>query len=380
MAAQGPLAQPVEPVEFAPWREERSDGSTRRYSATFPSPVRTGITNNDAVQVQVVLPLEGNEPFPVVVILHYWGATDSRLEESLASRLAAQGVSSVIVPLPYHLSRTPPGSRSGEYAVRADADALSQTILQSVLDVRRTLDWIESRPEFNPRRIGVAGTSLGALIAAAAFAVDHRLDASVYLLGGVDFAGILWNSSRVVAHRDSLRRQGFSQQSLRERLAPYEPLTYMQPDDRPSYVIGARHDTVVPVASTEALIRALGDPHVLWIDTGHFGGALVLNPLMESVSRFLVASLDGRPFTAPSRLYAPTVRIGVLADPLDGVQVGLGVDVWRLTPNGELTAAVFATPRDVQVLLGFEVSRGLWASGVFKTRRTTWGLFWHTVL
>lgn len=380
MASQGPLAQPIERIEFASWREVRGDGTTRRYIASFPSPVQTGVPRNDEVQVHAVLPADRRGPHPVVVVLHYWGASDTRLEDTMASRLAELGVASVLVPLPYHLSRTPPGSRSGEMAIRADTEALSQTILQCVLDVRRTLDWVQSRPEFDSQRIGIAGTSLGALVAAAAFAVDDRLDASAFILGGVDFAGILWSSSRVAGHRESLRRQGYTEDRLREKLAPYEPLTYLQPTERPAYVIGARHDTVVPVASTEALIQALGDPHVLWIDTGHFGGVFVLNQLLQSASRFFAASLNDRPFSPPSRLYAPTIRIGALADPLDGVQVGMGVDLWRISPDGKLTASVFATPRDIQGILGFEVSRGLWLSGIAKTRRTTWGVFWNVVL
>jgi hypothetical protein len=61
-----------------------------------------------------------------------------------------------------------------------------------------------------------------------------------------------------------------------------------------SFVIGAQFDIVVPTEDTEKLVRALGHPRVFWLNTGHFGGALVQRPLFRMVRRYLVARFTAR--------------------------------------------------------------------------------------
>jgi dienelactone hydrolase len=111
---------------------------------------------------------------PVVLITHYWGARDLRAEVSLATELAQLGIGSAIMSLPYHLSRAPKGTRSGDMAIQPDPEKLKATLVQSVLDMRRTLDFLATRPEFRRDQIGLAGTSLGAIVASLAYAVEPR--------------------------------------------------------------------------------------------------------------------------------------------------------------------------------------------------------------
>jgi dienelactone hydrolase len=343
--------------------------------------VSTGYVENDTVRLRVFTPTDSFGPVPIVVLLHYWGATDTSLERSAARRLAEAGIASVIVPLPYHLDRTPPGVSSGSMAVRPDVDALINTMVQSVLDVRRAVDWIETRPEFRHDQIGITGTSLGALVTALSFAVEPRFAAASFMLGGVDVAHIIWHSSRVVSQREELRRQGFTEDRLREALAPIEPMNYLQPTDkRPSFVIAAKYDTVIPPADAEKLLTRLGNVKTTWLDTGHYGGALVQAKLVTTVSRFFSQTFRGTDFNAPDSLYAPTIRWGIGLNDETGLQVMAGIDVWRLKANGETFASVMITPRGGQGFLGQTVSKNF-AIGIAVTRkRTTVGMLWSIVL
>jgi hypothetical protein len=247
--------------------------------------------------------------------------------------------------------------------------------------VRRTVDWIESREEFRHDQIGISGTSLGALVSALAFAVEPRFAASCFLLGGVDIAHILWHSSGVVAQREELRRKGYTENRVRRELASIEPLNYLQKTDmRPSFVIAAKFDTVVPASDAEKLIAALGSPQVTWLDTGHYGGAIVQSKLINTVSRFFSQTFRGPGFKAPGTLYAPTIRWGLGLNDETGLQVMAGLDVWRLKANGETFATFMVTPRGAQGFIGQTVSKNF-AIGVSVTRkRTTWGVLWSIVL
>ena len=63
--------------------------------------------------------------------------------------------------------------------------AYTTWVQQIVLDVRRTLDYLQSRPEFDSGRIAYYGTSWGARMAPIPIAVDGRIKAAVLLMGGL---------------------------------------------------------------------------------------------------------------------------------------------------------------------------------------------------
>lgn len=381
LAQVGDLVQPLPQTTFDALRDEFRSEFYTEHSISFESPVFTSEPENNKVGLSVFLPTDRFGPVPVVILLHYWGASDDRLERQIAVRLAESGVASVLVPLPYHLSRTPSGKVSGEMAVVPDLGRLRATTTQAVLDVRRAIDWIETREEFRHDQIGLGGTSLGALVGALAFAVEPRIAASLYLLGGADMAHILWHSSRVVSQREELRKQGLTENRVREGLAEIEPLNYLRPDDRrPSFVIAAKFDTVVPPADAEKLIAALGNCQSLWLDTGHYGGALVQARLVRTVASYFSSTFRGAAFRAPTSLFAPTLRWGATLTGEEGLQVGAGIDVWRLKSDGETFATILLTPSGGQAFVGQTLSKNLALGFVVLPKRTTFGAFWSVVL
>lgn len=350
------------------------------FAAEFPSSVSTGRAANDTVHLTVMVP-KGVEKAPVVVLLHYWGAPDLRPEMAQAERLARRGIATVMMELPYHLRRTPIGARSGELAVVPDPVRLRQTMVQAVADVKRTLDWVETRPELDSSRIGLAGTSLGALIGSTVFGVDQRIGSFCSILGGADLAGIVWRSARLVRERETLRRNGVTRESLAEALKDIEPLTYLDPEEtRPTFLIGARYDTVVPRSNQEVLMERLTNGSVLWLPTGHYGGFLVQQSITREVSDFFSAAFANAIYQPPARLYAPTLRVIGLANPVSGLSVGAGLDVWNLDADGRVFGTLIFTPKGMQGFVGTRVSTGLALGVNILPRRTTVGVLWSFVL
>lgn len=374
------LSTPLARVEFSDWRLMEDTGKTSTFAAEFPSAYPSGRVQNDTVHLQVMVPKGVAKP-PVVLLLHYWGAPDLRAETAQATRLAKLGIASVMMELPYHLSRTPSGTRSGELAISPDPASLRQMMIQAVGDIRRTVDWIESRPELDASRIGLAGTSLGAVIGSVAFAVEPRLGSYCSVLGGADLAGILWRSARLVRERDVMRRNGLTRESLTKALVTIEPLTHLRQDDlRPIFVIGAKYDTVVPRANQEALAKHLVHSQSLWLPTGHYGGFLVQQSLFREVGDFFSATFQGAVYQPPARLYAPTLRVIGLANPVSGLSVGAGLDVWNLDQEGRVFATVILTPKGLQGFVGTRVSTGFSLGVSILPRKTTLGALWSFVL
>ena len=372
------------PIAFEPWRAVDRDDKIAEYVETFPSAFVSGVPENDTVPLRILLPADAKGPVPVVLITHYWGASDLRAERALGEDLVARGVGAAILTLPYHLSRTPPGKRSGELAIVPDVPKLRGTILQALLDVRRSMDFLDSRPEFAKSPRGVSGTSLGALVSVLGYAVDSRITHAAFILGGADFAGILWNSSRTGPQREVLRRRGYGEGRLREELRDVEPLTYL-PRATPgtTLLISAKYDTVVPGGNSGALARALGDPLRLQIDTGHYGGIFVQQRVLREVARFFGNEMTGEPYAPPKRLVAPTLRIGALASAPNGFDIAAGLDLYRFDPRGDGFVSVLITPRGPQLFAGRTLFPGLAFGGIAKlSGRNPFGLgvFWSVVL
>lgn len=369
---------PPPPVTFTNWRQAETTEFSQEYDVSFPSALTTPYPENDMVRVRAFLPTDALRAVPVVVILHYWGATDISLETQMARDLNTVGIGAVVMQLPYHLSRTPRGTRSGQLALQPDTGKLVATMTQSVLDVRRTVDWIQSRSEFDGSKIGLAGTSLGGIVSALVYGLEDRFRAGTFVLAGADIAGILWNSSRVVEEREALRRKGYSLDRLRRELAAIEPSAYLRPDDgRPELVISATLDTVVPPEFTQVLEDRLGQPSTVRLPTGHFGGALQRGRIVRAVSRFFEDTFAGRQFTSPAAIKAPTLWFGLTLTPERGLQVSASVDLWRNQSQRGPFASAVLTPHGFQGFVGQGFGRGFAVGVALLPRKVTPGMMWR---
>ncbi|MEM4407857.1 MAG: hypothetical protein QXI19_03860, partial [Candidatus Caldarchaeum sp.] len=69
-----------------------SDAERVIFALRFPSAVTTPYPENNTVEVEVIKPRDGPTPMPVVIVLHYWGATSFAVEERFATALNERGI------------------------------------------------------------------------------------------------------------------------------------------------------------------------------------------------------------------------------------------------------------------------------------------------
>ncbi|MEP0765347.1 MAG: alpha/beta hydrolase family protein [Fimbriimonadia bacterium] len=368
---------PPPPKEFAVQIAEKAGF----LDVSFPSAHRTEWPENNVVRARLIRPAGVEEPMPIVILLHGLGVADHFLEERIAKRLNDRGIAALLVTLPYHIERSPPGYRSGALALRPDVDAFEEMVRQSVSDLRRAVDWAESQRFVDADRIGVLGVSLGAIIASLGMAAEPRLRFGVFLLGGGDVAHILWNSSLTISVREVLRRNGWTEERLRARLKAVEPLSYANEEiGERVLLVGALFDTVVPATDTDKLHRALGSPPMLWLETGHYGAVFVERRLLRVVADFFAARFAGETYSPPTSIDAPTIRIGLMLDQESGLQVAAGLDLWRSNSRGDFYASGFLTTRGPVLFAGWKGPLGFSVGAVAHPKRTVPGVVWHFVL
>ena len=141
----------------------------------------------------LILPHQ-SEPSPFVVALHGGGQDrDAFLAE--ASLMAELGIASLLIDLP-HARAFPDFSRPDQELNR---------FAQTVITVRRGLDYLSLRADIDMRRGAMVGFSFGAWIASIVAAVDARAKRAV-LIAGVPRMSEFWRTS---PHPGVLRiRQG----------------------------------------------------------------------------------------------------------------------------------------------------------------------------
>ncbi|QIN82460.1 abhydrolase domain-containing 18 [Rubrobacter tropicus] len=118
-----------------------------------------------------VQPVEATAPLPVVTIYHRFSGRNTDDLLRLALPLADSGVAAVLPESALHGERAP---QDFERRLADDRDGLFTDVLEvTVREAAEVFDWISSREELDPSRIGVIGTSMGGAVALAVSCGHH---------------------------------------------------------------------------------------------------------------------------------------------------------------------------------------------------------------
>jgi dienelactone hydrolase len=205
------------------------------------------------VPALLVLPT-GMGRHPAVVLMHGAGG-DRRELLGLAAGLAARGIVGITIDSPVarlQVQTLPPGLPG----VRRRTALLEQ----EVVDLRRSVDVLQARPEVDPKRLGFLGFSAGARSGAILSGVEPRIGSFVLISGGADPVSAFVRGAGPV-----LRGQ------LIPLLRPVDPLRWIHLA-RPNTIFfqDGKRDEVVPRSALIGLIHAAPKPQrVRWYAGGH---------------------------------------------------------------------------------------------------------------
>src|SRR5262245_19186782 len=135
---------------------------------------------------------------PVVVALHGTGGNKEG-QLPLLKELAGQGFIGVAIDGRYHGARSRAGRGSAEYneaILRAYRNGREHPFLyDTVWDVLRLIDYLETREDVDSKRIGLIGFSKGGMETYLAAAVDPRVAVAVPCIGAQSFRWALENNA-----------------------------------------------------------------------------------------------------------------------------------------------------------------------------------------
>jgi uncharacterized protein len=201
-------------------------------------------------------------PRPVLLIGHGLnsGKDDERLH-LLRRAWAAHGFACVSIDAPHH----------GERAAATPLDVLALFTLpysglhfvqQTVIDLRRAVDYIATRPDLATDRLAYVGFSMSTFLGVQFVAVEPRVTAACFALGGAGLFHFLVSRAPAASKQD--------QELVANLVDPLHYAPHIAP--RPVLQVNGATDSVVPAALGHMLHGALAEPkRIVWYDGGHNG-------------------------------------------------------------------------------------------------------------
>ena len=238
--------------------------------------------NNQRVPAVFTVPKTGSSPYPCIVFLHGYGG---KKEDAIpiADVISGKGYSIFSIDAIYHGERKAPG----KVLYSPEPEELKANVIQTIIDLRRAVDFLETRPEIDRDRIGYAGGSMGGILGSLFVSVEPRIKAAVIVVGGGNLPLMIKTSRHYAtpAIRARLKELGISYEQLGEILAPIDPINFIHlVSPRPIQFHCGKYDDIVPAETQRQLAEKAGEPkEIYWYDAGH---GLPREPMMRRILEF----------------------------------------------------------------------------------------------
>lgn len=223
--------------------------------------------NGVRVPALLMLPKKGNPPYPCVVFLHgYGGCKEDAL--NIAEIAGAEGYAVFSIDAVYHGERKVPGKEMYSPNVTESISA----VIQTVVDLRRGVDFLKTLSYIDGSRIGYLGGSMGGILGSIFIGVEHRIKAAVIIVGGGNMTLMIMTSIHpsVVKIREYMKQHNLTIDELKDVLQIIDPLNFINNTNIPIQFHLGRHDKIVPYEAGLQLYEKANQPKFLYVyDSGH---------------------------------------------------------------------------------------------------------------
>lgn len=220
---------------------------------------------------------KGPGPFAGVIVQH--GSPGSR--DSLrgyAEELVKTGAVALLIDAPFT-------RREGRFMAFGQRDYDEQ--IQFMVDLRRGVDLLQSRPDVDPERIGYIGYSYGAALGGLLAGIEKRIKAFVFAVGDGGLVEHYTYPTPVNDVSDEVPPEVFKRWQV--LMDPIEPMRFVA-HAAPSALLyqNARNDTLVNSESAKRYQDAGSQPkEIIWYNMGHGLGSEVFRDQINWLSKYI---------------------------------------------------------------------------------------------
>jgi len=237
---------------------------------TFTSAIASPWLENNRVYAQL-FPLTGKGP--AVIVLAQWNARWEE-QQNVCRWLQRLGIAAVKMSLPYHDRRAIAGHPRADHLVGPNIGLTMQAARQAVLDVRRTLRWLE-REGYGP--LGVLGTSIGSAIGFVTMCHEPAICAGAFVHASTYFGQVVASGLTTTTVWTPVAGAGITAEQLRffwSRISPFPYISKLRETKKKILLITGKYDPTFQPELTEQLLAKLRRERVefehLALPCGHY--------------------------------------------------------------------------------------------------------------
>lgn len=212
--------------------------------------------HDQKVTALLTLPAEREQPVPTIILMH--GLGDRKTVDYI------EAGNQYLLDAGYAVLRVDISNHGDRFKYDYDFDLTTgyrywtrDVITQTVFDLRRAVDFIQTREELDAGRIGFYGISLGGIIGTIFCSVEERVEVPVIVLAG--------GKLNLMFGKDALSGD------TKDYLSIIDPINYVANiSPRPLLMINAEDDDVVPPITSKLLFKAAKEPkEIIWHPARH---------------------------------------------------------------------------------------------------------------
>jgi len=209
------------------------------------------------------LPKKVEKPLPVVILMH--GLGDHKAVDYVEygnDLFLKNGYAVLRIDISDHGDRK---KDVYDFDLTGDYKYWTRNVIsQTVFDLRRAVDFIETRKELHHKRIGYYGISLGGILGTVFCGVENRVKVPVIALAG--------------GQLNLLYEENALSSEAKDFVSIVEPLNFVkQISPRPFLMLNAKNDEVVPPAMSKLLFHAAEQPkEIIWYNAKHKDAPLAI--------------------------------------------------------------------------------------------------------
>jgi len=236
--------------------------------------------HDQRVTALLSVPKKFAPPFPAVLLMHGSGGhKDADYIKAVSFELNRQGYATLSIDAQYRGDRKRPDV-VGEI-LNPDSFRMRDAWVQTVVDLRRGVDYLNSRPDIDSSKIGYLGFSMGGMLGACLGGVERRV--SCFLLA-VPGGGLVKIAQELDKHPALKKYWPVTltpevMKRVEEFATVCDPVHFVGNIlPRPLLIIVAKNDELIPPEASQMLVEAAHakeGENVKRMETGH-----VLNPVV----------------------------------------------------------------------------------------------------
>jgi len=212
--------------------------------------------HNKKVTGLLTVPTENTKPVPVVILLH--GKGDRKTVDYIEygnKILFESGYAVLRIDVSNHGDRI---ENDYDFDFKGETRYWTRDIIsQTVFDLRRAVDFISTRKELDPKKIGFLGISLGGITGTIFCSVEKRVQVPVIVLAG--------GQMNLMFGKQALSSD------TKNYLSIIEPINFVEKiAPRPLLMINAENDDIIPPLMSKLLYKKANQPkQIIWYSSKH---------------------------------------------------------------------------------------------------------------